>query len=585
MRQDFGPIESARQRRAAPPSVLVLDADAPAGLACVQSLGRAGCTVHAAVRRFGTATDFTRWAAQRHMQPAFESVELALQWLIELDTQFAFGLVIPSTEGSLRWLRALPESNSLRQRAQLPSDAALDIALDKLRTTEMAAQLGIPVPASQHIPGAESWPPPLGFPAVLKPARSKVLVGNRLQSLSVAIVRSETERAQVLTAWLPFTAVQEQAWVPGHGFGVEMLFDHGRMVWSFVHERLHEYPLTGGASTLRRAAQPDPLLIDWSRRLLEALAWHGVAMIEWRVDAVAGPRLMEVNPRFWGSLPLTIAAGRDAPRDLLRIAAGEAQLEPEPYRVGATARNPEADLRWFITNLRADRSDSMLLTEPVVGAALGWLRGLAGRETWDGWHWDDPRLLLHKAMRLLGVLPGRVVHGFAAAWSRQRRLRHHRRLLRVLSSTGQVPRRILLLCYGNICRSPFAQLALGRSCPGVLAASGGFHAIDGRATPAHVVEAARASGIELGDWRSRIVCGDDVEQADLVLVMDRANWERVERDFPAAMHKVTQLGFFASPAEDIADPYDMDPVGTAQVLAAIERAVDGLVLAVRLAPC
>ncbi len=558
------------------PRVLVLDADAPAGLACVQSLGRAGAAVDAAFRRPGSPTEYTRWAARRHAQPPFEPADAALAWLSELDATQSFDLVIPSTEGSLRWLHALGESDPLRRRSQLAGDAALDIALDKVRTTETARQLGIPVPASQRIPAGAASPQPLGFPAVLKPARSKVLVGQRLQSLSVALVRDPAERDAILQAWLPFTDVQEQQWVPGHGFGVEMLFDRGRLVWSFLHERLHERPLTGGASTLRRAAAPDQRLIGWSRQLLEHLQWHGVAMVEWRMAPGRGPWLMEINPRFWGSLPLTIAAGRNAPLDLLRMALGETLGEPGPYRVGVVARNPEADLRWFVDNLRAERGDPMLLTEPVTHAAIGWLGALVGREVWDGWSWDDRRLLAHKALQLLAVLPGGVLRMAARLVLRWRRRDHHRSVMRRVESAAQAPRRILMLCYGNICRSPFAELALRHRDPTLEVSSAGFHPVPGRASPAHVAHAARDFGVELDGWSSHTLDRQQIDNADLILVMDGSNLERLAREYPDAWSKSTQLGFFGPEGGDIEDPYEMDPAATRRVLQVLHRAVEAL---------
>lgn len=561
---------------AAASRVLVLDADAPAGLASVQVLGRAGAQVHAAVRRRGTSTAFTRWAARLHLQPAFEPTAAALEWLLGLDAEHGFVLVVPSTEGSLRWLRALPEGHGLRRRAQLPDDGALDLALDKSRTTEFAASLGIPVPRSRLIAADSAVPAASSFPAVLKPVRSKVVVGQRLQSLSVAVVRSSLEREQVLAAWLPFTEVQEQAWVPGHGVGVEMLFQHGRMVWSFVHERLHESPLSGGASTLRRSAPPNEQLIEWSRRLLERLSWHGVAMIEWRVDAAEGPRLMEINPRLWGSLPLTIASGRPVPLDLLRMALGERLEPPAPYRVGVRARNPEADLRWFLDNLRADHGDPMLLTEPVLRAGLGWLRALWGGETWDAWHWDDPRLLAHKAWRFAAFVPRRLAAAAAQALVVKRRRLHHRALVHRMRRSDRGPSRILILCYGNICRSPFAELLLRRLRPELEVASAGLHAVGGRSSPAHVVQAARAFAVDLSAWSSHTVSQEQVDGAELILAMDGANWEQLTRRFPAVRYKITQLGFFRPGGGDIEDPYDMDPAGTVRVLRDIEQALANL---------
>jgi hypothetical protein len=119
-------------------SVLVLDADGRAGLACVQSLGAAGVEVHAGVRARGSATERSRHCHHLHREPPAEPLEGGVRWLLELDRRHEFALVVPTTEASLRWLRQLPQHHPLRTRALLASDAAIDTALDKERTRALA---------------------------------------------------------------------------------------------------------------------------------------------------------------------------------------------------------------------------------------------------------------------------------------------------------------------------------------------------------------------------------------------------------------------------------------------------------------
>ena len=300
-----------------PPSsaVLVLDGDSRAGLATVQSLGRRGVSLHVGVRAAGSLTAHSRWCAQIHQQPAAEAIADAHAWMRGLHAQNHFSLVVPTTEAALLWLRALSPEDPLRRLAQLPSDEALDIALSKERTRALAERIGLPVPGSRLLQRG-TLPddhPPAEFPCVLKPAASKVLVNGQLQNLAPAVVRDASLRTALLKKWLPHTDVQEQQWVPGRGVGVELVYVDGKAIAEFVHERVHELPLTGGGSTLRRAAKPDRHLLELSKWLLDALQWQGVAMVEWRRADDGTVHLMEINPRLWGSLPLTIAAGVDVP--------------------------------------------------------------------------------------------------------------------------------------------------------------------------------------------------------------------------------------------------------------------------------
>ena len=572
------PAGEMAPKTAAAPAVLVLDADSRAGLACVQSLGFAGAIVHAGLRSEDAVTRHSRWCREIHAQPEFEPIPAALDWLLQLDAGHDFQLIVASTEGSLRWLRALPPQHPARGKAPMPGDEAIDIALDKARTTQLAQSLGLPVPASLHIEqGTKNWPQPLGFPSVIKPVRSKVVINGALKSLSVEIVRNTAQRDAVFSSWLPYVDVQEQQWVPGRGIGVEMLFEHGRLVWSFVHERLHELPLSGGASTLRRSVAPEPRLINWSQQLMEALHWHGVAMVEWRRGPGGDYHLMEINPRLWGSLPLTIASGLNVPVHLWELAQGKSVRAPQGYKSGVTARNPREDLRWMFANWKAEKSDPMLLTCPPMAAAAGWLQALMGREHWDGWRLDDWLVLVRESWELASVVPRKFMlrlidHVDSVFWKR-----HHAGLLRQLRRRQVKIHRVLFLCYGNICRSAFAERAAGTLWPAMAVESAGFHAKTGRTSPVQAVEVAKSLGIDLCNWSSREITAEQIDAAELIILMDRDNLQLLRDRFPQALHKTTFLGLFNRDGSmEIADPYNLNLAGMRNVFKDILRAMVAL---------
>jgi hypothetical protein len=391
---------------------LVLDADSKAGLAAVQSLGRAGHEVHVLVRNGGSVTESSRWCHAVYRSPINRLSDNAALWLAEIDRQFNFTLIIPATENSLKWIRELDEHDPLRNKAIVPSNHALDSTLDKERTRLLAKELGIPVADSRLLRRGHQPPVAARFPVVLKPVRSYVQVGDQVVLMDVVIARTPLERHRALRTLLPHTDVQEQEWVPGHGVGVEMVFAGGKLVRHFVHERVHELPLTGGASTLRRSAEDEPELVEHSRRILEKLGWHGAAMVEWRRSDDGCFHLMEINPRLWGSLPLTIAAGIDVPCELLAIATRCGPVSPQQWRVGITARNVTGDLGWCIANLRANHTDPLLLTRPRLATLAGWANILTGRERWDGWSFADPKVAIREISNLLNLIASRLTGKF-----------------------------------------------------------------------------------------------------------------------------------------------------------------------------
>ena len=560
-------------------TALVLDADSRAGQACVQSLGATGAKVHAGLRKTGSLTERSRWCHASHLQPSYEPAQQALAWLLELDAAHAYALVVPATEGSLRWLRMLPESHPLRQKALIASNASIDIALDKDRTCELARTLGIDIPFSRRTDQGDAPPLVLGFPCVLKPLRSKVIVAGRLETIAVVVARDAKTRDATYAAWLPYTGVQEQEWVPGRGVGVEALYCNGEPVLGFIHERLHEYPLQGGASTLRRAAHPDPELLALTHRLLRSLRWHGVAMVEWRRAPDGRLCLMEINPRLWGSLPLTLAAGVNMPAAMLEMATGRALAKPvQSWKVGLRARNVTEDLRWFAANLRADRRDPLLLTASPLRAALGWLRVFSGRERWDGWRLDDAGVAVAETTALMRLLAKAAVARLLRRFLAIRLSLHHRAVIEGIRRREAPIRRVLFLCYGNICRSPFAERLATSRLPGVEVQSTGFHPKSGRSSPPHLVVAAREFGVDLAQWRSQVLTPEHVDRAELILAMDLENLDRFKQQFPHALGRTTLLGLFSPSSRlEIPDPYNLNYEQTRQVLHELSKAVDGLI--------
>ncbi len=97
----------------------------------------------------------------------------------------------------------------------------------------------------------------------------------------------------------------------GMGVGVELLAARGELLFAFQHVRVHE-PIMG--SSYRKSVPLDPKLLEASTKLLKALNYTGVAMVEFKVNFKTGAWVfIEINARFWGSLPLAVAAEADFP--------------------------------------------------------------------------------------------------------------------------------------------------------------------------------------------------------------------------------------------------------------------------------
>jgi len=113
--------------------------------------------------------------------------------------------------------------------------------------------------------------------------------------------------------------------------------------------------------------------------------------------------------------------------------------------------------------------------------------------------------------------------------------------------------RIMVLCIGNICRSPYAAALLDRNLLGVDVRSAGLQAmIDHPADPL-VQELAAEQGMDLSAHRGRQLLAQDLVEASVVLVMSQAQQREVVTRFPFARGRVYRLGEWIQ--QDIPDPY------------------------------
>jgi predicted ATP-grasp superfamily ATP-dependent carboligase len=80
------------------------------------------------------------------------------------------------------------------------------------------------------------------------------------------------------------------------------------------------FPKSGGGGVVNVTTER-PDLVELAQELLEPRDWHGVAQIEFMDGPEADePKLIEVNPKVWGTTELSIAAGVDFPRYLCALA-------------------------------------------------------------------------------------------------------------------------------------------------------------------------------------------------------------------------------------------------------------------------
>jgi protein-tyrosine phosphatase len=115
---------------------------------------------------------------------------------------------------------------------------------------------------------------------------------------------------------------------------------------------------------------------------------------------------------------------------------------------------------------------------------------------------------------------------------------------------------ILVLCVGNICRSPLAQALLQRELPSTSVSSAGLSALTGSLADPMSVQIAQENGLDLSGHRAQQVTSILCKQAELILVMEQSHKAQLESLNPSVRGKVFLLGHYGP--FDIPDPYRLD---------------------------
>jgi protein-tyrosine phosphatase len=112
---------------------------------------------------------------------------------------------------------------------------------------------------------------------------------------------------------------------------------------------------------------------------------------------------------------------------------------------------------------------------------------------------------------------------------------------------------LLVLCIGNICRSPMAEGLLAHALPGCEVRSAGIGALIGRQPEPFAVQLMAEREIDISEHRAQQISSQLVGWADLILVMDQEQKKYVEKQYVASRGKVFRIG--EATKDEVPDPY------------------------------
>ncbi len=393
-------------------SVIILDGQLKSALSAVRSLGKQGMTISVGAERDTGMALHSRYVLKRFIYPSpyTDMKGFVLQVKNEAMRLKDKPVVYAFSDATYLALYAQRAELDSCMTLVFPDPKSVEIAFDKAATYSLAKVSGIPT-ITTYTPETGEEVMRLGttltYPAVIKTRRSVTWKDSVGVFGSASFVQNSTELEK------KFHELRErlgeaplvQDLIRGEEYGVEMLANNGHIHARVVHHRLRSLSPTGGASVLKETLHDGELkntLEEYAEKLVQKLSWTGPIMVEFKVDSDSKrPYLMEINGRFWGSLPLSIIAGVDMPYLFYLLATGqELPREMVTAREGAISNHFLGDVKHLLKVLFARDPMRTILYPGRVQAMRDFCMLPLGTQP-DVWSFTDPKPAFFEVVDIL----------------------------------------------------------------------------------------------------------------------------------------------------------------------------------------
>lgn len=314
-------------------------------------------------------------------------------------------------------------------------------------------------------------------------------------------------------------------------------------------------------------------------KLCKKLNYTGIGMFEFKFnETIQEWILIEVNARFWGSLPLAIYAGVDFPKLYAQVLLGLKAQNKLTYKIPAYGRSLSSDIYDMKNEFDVLRDKAGLKTASAkaIKRLISFGNILLGREKIDSFSWKDSGPFGSEVYQLI---EGKVTRQrFVSAHQKRKRIEQLKLVLRKPIDN------VFFVCYGNIMRSPFAEhlfrdkLNKQNSQHDFEIDSFGFHQITERRAKAESIEVAQKWGINLEPHRSKLLTATHIDNKTLIVIFDKKNEYFLNAFYPAAnvVYLADLVDKTKPPLMEISDPYGHTEATLMDCYRQIDNGLDSL---------
>jgi len=283
------------------------------------------------------------------IRPARGRGEEYIHDLVSLIKTGRFDVVLPFSHIAVGVVCSVKDEIEKYARVPFPSFDVFMVCHDKERTVKRAQEAGVPTPRTwcpETLADVRRLATQISYPAVVKARMcSGVAQGLRIARDPEGLARCYQQVSSTTSDCFidSFGRPLIQEFIPGQIHDAVFLADHGDVRAGLTQVRRVTYPWGGGVGAVNTTTS-EPRLLALGKKMLEAVGWHGPTQCEFMRDDRDGEfKLLEVNPKFWGTLDLSIQAGVNFPLLACELAMGRTVSHVSRYRKRLT-------YRWILQN-------------------------------------------------------------------------------------------------------------------------------------------------------------------------------------------------------------------------------------------
>lgn len=312
--------------------ILVLDGDHKNALAIVRHLGKTNQYIIDAVSFIKASVAFYSKYINREFIVSHpkKDPDKYINDILDILRKNRYTVIIPVSHISYQLCSVHKDKIQKYTHITIAKSKHIYLASNKIMTYQLAHKLGIPYPSITIINDIkEIENVNTEFPCIIKGPfeAGKNIVEYAHNKKDLIEKYKKICRENDFKNHLPFI----QKFIKGEGAGFFAFYKNGKCKNYFIHKRIREYPVKGGASTVAESFYNEDVK-KYGKQILDYLKWEGVAMVEFKKDNNTGLyNLMEINAKFWGSLDLALVCGVNFPQMLIDNALGREVMTLNKY--------------------------------------------------------------------------------------------------------------------------------------------------------------------------------------------------------------------------------------------------------------